>query len=73
MKLYLSELFFFSKIVQIRKKYELYNMRILHRSRDYKAFFMLKSTERDISTALRKEVLIHKHMTCFVESLRCCI
>ena len=40
--------------------------------RGYKTFFMLNSTEHEISTAHKTKILTNKEVSCF-KSLRCCI
>ena len=40
--------------------------------RGYKAFFMLNSTEHEISTAHKTKIPTNKEVSCF-KSLRCCI
>ena len=42
------------------------------RARGYSTFFMLNSTEREISTAHKTKIPTNEEVSCF-KSLRCCI
>ena len=43
-----------------------------HLAQGYKTSFMLTSTEYEMSTALKTEILTNKEVSCF-KCLRCCI
>ena len=44
----------------------------LRQAQDYKTFFMLNSTEHEISTAHKTKIPTNEEIYCF-KSLRCCI